>query len=377
MKSLFSSRRTKVALAAAAVTAMLFAVSGCGQKKQAQQGPQETLVKSMHVIKRDTPIVYDYTGFVEATQNMELKAQVTGRITAKYFKGGDTVTAGQPLYEIDSRTYQANLLNAKAAYNMAAADAERYTTLYKQNAISKQTLDNALTHRDQAKAALINAEVNMTDTTVVAPFTGRIDTTCMEVGNYVTQGQNVLAKISNTDPVFINFSISEPEYLKLTKNTSGGALDNLTAVLSDGSTYEMKGKVAEVNKGLSDGTGTLTVKALFDNPKKRLLPGMFAHIRAESGIKKDAILIPKRAIVEMLYKKFVFVVGEDKKVVMTEVVTGQSVDRMYVVESGLKGNENIVVEGTAKIRNGAAVKAMPITEKDLDTTDVADKEAKK
>lgn len=367
------SKRAKQAAGAVLAASLLFVMAGCGKEQpKQQQGAQATVVKSMKVIQRDTPMVYEYTGFVEATQNMELKAQVTGRITAKYFKGGDTVAAGQALYEIDSRTYQAALINAKAAYNMAAADAERYTNLYNQNAISKQVLDNALTLKEQTRANLINAEVNMNDTTVRAPFAGRIDTNCMEVGNYVTQGQNILAKISNTNPVFINFSISEPEYLKLTKNETGGALDNLTAVLSDGSTYEFKGKVAEVNKGLTDGTGTLTIKALFDNPNRTLLPGMFAHIKCNSGIAKGAILIPKRAIVEMLYKKFVFVVGADKKVTMTEVITGQSVDRMWVVEKGLKGDETIVVEGTGKMRNGALVKDTTITEKDLDTTDVAD-----
>ena len=365
MMSFIRSRQAKQALVAAAVVTTLLAVAGCGQKQQAQTA-QTAVVRSMQVIKRDTPIVYEYTGFVEATKNMELKAQVTGRITAKYFKGGDTVTAGQPLYEIDARTYQANLLSAKANYNMAAADAERYTTLYNQNAISKQTLDNALTLRDQAKAALLNAEVNMNETTVVAPFTGRIDTTCLEVGNYVTQGQNVLATISNTDPVFVKFSIAEPEYLRLSKNTAGGALDNLVAVLSDGTTYEHKGKVAEVNKGLSDGTGSLTVKAMFPNPDRRLLPGMFAHVKCDSGIAKDAMLIPKRALVEMLYKKFVYVIGADKKVKMVEITTGQPVGRLLMVTSGLKGEETIVVEGTAKLRNDVVVKAETMKEEDLD-----------
>ncbi len=365
MMSFIRSRQAKQALVAAAVVTTLLTVAGCGQKQQAQTA-QTAVVRSMQVIKRDTPIVYEYTGFVEATKNMELKAQVTGRITAKYFKGGDTVTAGQPLYEIDARTYQANLLSAKANYNMAAADAERYTTLYNQNAISKQTLDNALTLRDQAKAALLNAEVNMNETTVVAPFTGRIDTTCLEVGNYVTQGQNVLATISNTDPVFVKFSIAEPEYLRLSKNTAGGALDNLVAVLSDGTTYEHKGKVAEVNKGLSDGTGSLTVKAMFPNPDRRLLPGMFAHVKCDSGIAKDAMLIPKRALVEMLYKKFVYVIGADKKVKMVEITTGQPVGRLLMVTSGLKGEETIVVEGTAKLRNDVVVKAETMKEEDLD-----------
>ena len=378
MMSFIRSRRAKVALATAAIATMLFAVSGCGQKQQqAPQGAQATLVKSMKVIKRDTPLVYEYTGFIEANREMELRTQVTGQITGKFFKGGDRVSSGQVLYTIDSRTYEANLINAKATYEMAAADAERYTTLYNQNAISKQVLDKAVTAREQARAALLNAQTNMSETSVRAPFDGRIDTASVEVGNYVTQGQTVLTKISDTNPVNTKFSVSEPEYLAITAANDGkAALDDLHLVLSDGTAYEGTGRIIEVNRGISNNTGTITVKAQFDNPNRRLLPGMFTHIKAVGGIKKDAILIPQRSVVEMLYKKFVFVVGPDKKVKMTEVTTGNIVDRLFIVESGLKGDETIVVEGTAKLRNDATVKEQVITEKDLDTTDKIEGKAK-
>ena len=384
MFSFIRSCRGKKALAASLAVAMMLTVAGCAKKEQAPA--QATLVKTMQVIKRDTPIVYDYTGFVQAQQEMELKAQVSGQITGKFFKGGDTVVAGQKLYTIDQRTYQANLLNAqaglanaRAALAVAALDAERYTKLYANNAVSKQVLDNALMQRDQAQAAvnaqealLENAQISMTDTTVTAPFTGRIDTTALEVGNFVTAGQTTLTKISNTNPVYVQITMAEPEYLKLSasKNSDGGAaLDNLSAVLSDGSTYDLKGKIAEVNRGINDNTGTLTIKALFDNPARRLLPGMFAHIQATAGIQQNALLIPKRAVTEMLYKKFVYVVGSDNKVTMKEITLGPSVGRLYMVESGLTGDETLVVEGTGKVRQGAEVKPQPMTEADLDTTE--------
>ena len=384
MFSSLRSSRAKKAVAAALAATFVLAASGCGQKQQ-QGAKQATLVKTMQVIKRDTPLVYDYTGFVQAQQEMELKAQVSGQITGKYFKGGDNVSAGQTLYAIDQRTYQANVLNAqaglanaRAALANAAMNAERYSTLYAQNAVSKQVLDNAIMQRDQAQASvnaqeaiLENAQINMTDTSVAAPFSGRIDTTALEVGNYVTAGQTTLAKISNTDPVFVQFSIAEPEYLQLSAahdNSGAASLDNLTVVLSDGSTYDLKGNVAEVNRGINDNTGTLTVKALFKNPAHRLLPGMFAHVQATAGTKQNALLIPKRAVVELMYKKFVYIVGSDNKVTMKEVTLGPSVGRFYMVESGLNGDETIVVEGTGKIRQGAEVNPQPMTEADLDTT---------
>ncbi len=375
------SRSGRAAVAAlAAVT--VFSLAGCGGEKAA--APQATLVKSMQVIKRDTPLVYDYTGFVQAQQEMELKAQVSGQITGKYFNGGDTVTAGQVLYTIDPRTYRANLLqaqanlaNARAALATAAVDAERYTKLYEQNAVSKQSLDNAIMARDQAQAsvdaqlALVeNAQIDMSETNVTAPFTGRIDTTALEVGNYVTDGQTVMATISNTDPVFVEFSMAEPEYLKLAAAQSGRSapLENLSIVLSDGSTYELPGRIAEVNRALTANTGTLTIKALFDNPNRVLLPGMFAHVQATAGTKEDALLIPQRAVTELMYKKFVYVIGADNKVEMREVTLGPRVGRLWMVEGGLNGDETLVVEGTGKVTAGALVNPEPMTEAELDTT---------
>lgn len=377
MYSFIRSCRGKKALSVSLAVAVMLTVAGCAQKQQAPQ--QATLVKTMQVIKRDTPLVYDYTGFVEAQQEMELKAQVTGQITGKFFKGGDVVTEGQSLYTIDPRTYQANLLNAqaglanaRAALANAALDAERYSKLYEQSAVSKQVLDNAVMMRDQAQAAvnaqealLQNAQKDMNETTVTAPFAGRIDTTALEVGNFVTAGQTVLAKISDTNPVFIKFSVAETEYLKLLN--ANNSLDNLRAVLADGSTYELTGRVSEVNRGINDATGTMTIRALFENPNRKLLPGMFAHIRAIGGEKNDAMLIPQRAVVELMYKKFVYVIGSDNKVSMKEVTLGQKVDRMVIVESGLQGDEIVVVEGTGKVRQGAEVQPQPMTEADLDT----------
>lgn len=377
------NRSGKAAVAAlAAVT--VFSLAGCGGEKAA--APQATLVKSMQVIKRDTPLVYDYTGFVQAQQEMELKAQVSGQITGKYFNGGETVQAGQILYTIDPRTYRANLLqaqanlaNARAQLANASVDAERYTKLYEQSAVSKQTLDNAIMARDQAQASvnaqeamLENAQIDMNETNVTAPFTGRIDTTALEVGNYVTDGQTTMATISNTDPVFVEFSMAEPEYLKLANTAvdrgQAAPLENLSIVLSDGTTYDLPGRIAEVNRALTANTGTLTIKALFDNPNRVLLPGMFAHVQATAGTRANALLIPQRAVTELMYKKFVCVIGADNKVEMREVTLGPRVGRLWMVESGLNGDETIVVEGTGKITAGALVNPEPMTEAELDTT---------
>ena len=361
----------------------LLALAGCGSKQAA--APQETLVKTMQVIKRDTPITYEYSSFVEAQKEIDLKARVSGMITEKHFNGGDTVEQGQLLYVIDPRSYQAaslnyqaQLANAEAGLSTARLDAERYQKLYDQGAISKQSYDNAMSALQQneaqvaAQQALLSAaQVDVGETNVVAPFSGRISTTDVAVGTFVTSGQTVLSTISNTDPVLVKFNISEEEYLRVmaaAKANGTTPLESLKLKLADDSEYPFEGRLTQVDRGISEGTGTLTLKAEFANPSKLLLPGMFAHLQANVGTKKDALLVPQRAVSDIMYKYFVYVVDADNKVSMKEVKLGARVGRMWVVEGGLDGSETIIVEGIQKVKTGSSVKAQTMTEAELDNS---------
>lgn len=372
-------------LAVSLAIAGLFVFAGCGNKQAQQQKKTGAVaVKSMQVIKRDTPNLYEFTGFVEAQQEANITANVSGKITSKNFNGGDWVEAGQVLFSIDQRTYRANVLNAQASVASARTelarletDAQRYAKLYEQHAVSRQAYDLALAQRDQAQAAvkarealLENAQISMGDTDVRAPFAGKISTSDLSVGNYVTAGQTVLATMSNTNPVRIKFSISENEYLALAKaHTDAGvnSLQDLKLVLSDGTVYEGSGAVDQVNREISGNTGALTLKARFSNDSNILLPGMFARLQANAGTRKNAVLIPQRAVKEMLYKKFVFVIGNDNKVDMREVTLGARVGKLWLVEKGLNGDETIVVEGIQKVNKGSEVKATAMTEAELST----------
>lgn len=373
----------KKVMALALAVASVLALTGCSGKQAA--APAETLVKTMQVIKRDTPIIYEYSGFVEAQNEVQMKARVTGMITEKYVNGGDKVEKGQLMFVIDPRSYQASSWNYQAQVASAQADlsrvrrdAERYQKLYEQGAVSKQTLDNTMAELEQSeakvqaqKALLASAQVDLGETNVVAPFSGKVSANDLAVGTFVTAGTTVLATISNSDPVRVKFSLAEAEYLKLmgAKTADGTApLENLTIVLADGSTYPLKGKLTQVDRSISEGTGTLTLKAEFDNPDKILLPGMFAHLQANIGTKKDALLVPQRAVTEIMYKTFVYVVNSENKVEMKEVKLGARVGRMWVVESGLDGTETVIVEGIQKVKKGSAVKAETMTEQDLDTS---------
>lgn len=371
-------------LAVSLAIAGLFVFAGCGNKQAQQQKTGAVAVKSMQVIKRDTPNLYEFTGFVEAQQEANITANVSGKITSKNFNGGDWVEAGQVLFSIDQRTYRANVLNAQAGVASARTelarletDAQRYAKLYEQHAVSRQAYDLALAQRDQAQATvkarealLEDAQISMGDTDVRAPFAGKISTSDLSVGNYVTAGQTVLATMSNTNPVRIKFSISENEYLALAKaHTDAGvnSLQDLKLILSDGTVYEGSGAVDQVNREISGNTGALTLKARFSNDSNILLPGMFARLQANAGTRKNAVLIPQRAVKEMLYKKFVFVIGNDNKVDMREVTLGARVGKLWLVEKGLNGDETIVVEGIQKVNKGSEVKATAMTEAELST----------
>ena len=344
-------------LAVALAVSGLLLFAGCGNKQAQQKAPAAVAVKTMQVIKRDTPNVHEFTGFVEAQQEAKLTANVSGKITSKSFNGGDWVEAGQVLFTIDQRTYQANLLNAQAGlaaarteYNRLVADAERYKKLYEQNAVSKQQYDLSIAQRDSAQAQvtaheaiLENARINMGDTEVKAPFSGRISTSDLSVGNFVAAGQTVLATMSNTNPVRIKFSMSENEYLQLSKahsDSGAKALEDLKLILSDGSVYTGAGVVDQVDREIGSGTGALTLKARFSNDNNRLMPGMFARLQANAGTIKNAMLIPQRAVREM-------------------------VGKLWLVEKGLNGDETLVVEGVQKVNKGSEVKPAAMTEADL------------
>ena len=368
--------------------ACLFVINlaGCG-KKQAQTGAKEVNVKAMKVIKRDTPLTYDYTGFVEAKDEVQIKSRVTGTIVQKLVNGGDVVEAGQLLYVIDPRNYQnsvlqaqANLANAQANLANVQRDQARYQTLYDQGAVAKQTLDNYNMQLQQAQgsvaaqeALVASAQVDMGETNIVAPFAGKVDTNCLNEGTVVTAQTTVLTSISNSNPMRVKFSLAENDYLKLMNgNTAnGGELKDITLQLSDGSVYPQKGTVNQVDRSVDSTTGTLTLKAQFPNPTGVLLPGMFARITVVGSTRPNAILIPQRAVTDLMYKHFVNVINSENKIEMREVKLGVRIGRLWMVESGLDGTETIVVEGTQKVAKGSSVKPEMITEKDLDTGDTS------
>ena len=353
--------------------ALLFLIfsSGCGKSQTGSAPPP--VVKVIEVRQQSVPITMEFVGQVEALDEVQVRTRVSGQIVKRFVPGGQYVKQGQALFQIDPQVYEMNVLDAsaqmadsEAALSRVRQNVARLERLVLADAISRQQYDNALAEEKQliarvnsAQARLRRAELDLKDTIVVAPIEGQMDTTNLSVGNYVQQGVTVLVTISAPDPVLVRFSLSENEYLRLVRNESAVSQpedDPLQIALEDGSIYPFKGKVVQSDRGLASGTGTLTLKAKFPNPKGLLLPGMFARVQAVTETRSNAILVPQRAVQDLMGKPMITIVGEGEKTEMRAVTTGVRIGRMWLVEEGLKSGERIIVDGVQKVRPGETVK---------------------
>lgn len=362
-----------------ALLVVLF-TAGCS-KQQAARPPQEVAVKAMQVLQKDTPVTYEYVGEIVAKDEVQIKAQVSGNIARKLIKGGDTVRAGQPLFEIDQRNYAAAVADAEAQVAHAQAslsnirrDVARYQSLANQGGVAAQVLDTSLSQAEQAqsqlnayRAKLDQARNNLADTVIVSPVDGRIGVGEISVGAFVQAGSTSLATVSTVDPVQVRFSISENEYLKFSRlgNSPDAWGQNLKLILSDGTEYPLPGHLEQTDRGLANQTGTLAMKAVFGNPKQLLVPGMFAKIVAVGETRQGAVLIPQRAVQEMLGKTFVTVVGGNSEAVTKPVKLGPKVGNLQIVEEGLTSQDVVVVEGFMKAQPGTPLKVTMIGLNDL------------
>lgn len=359
---------------------LLIITTGCS-KPQTARPPQEVAVKAMQVIQKDSPVTYEYVGQIVAKDEVQIQARVSGNIARKLVKGGDTVRAGQPLFEIDQRQYtaavadaQAQVAQAQASHSNVRRDVSRYRSLAAQGGIAAQTLDTSMSQAEQAQALvnayqakLAQAENDLADTVIVSPVDGRIGVGELSAGRFVQAGSTVLATVSTVDPVQVRFSMSENEYLRFARIGSSPDAwgQNLKLALSDGSEYPLAGQLEQIDRGMANQTGTLTMKASFGNPQHLLVPGMFARIMATGETRKDALLIPQRAVQELLGKTFVTVVSADSKAETRPVKMGPKIGSLQIVEEGLSLQDVVIVEGFAKAQPGTPLKTTMIGPDDL------------
>lgn len=380
---LFAKQKKPLALLAALALSASMLFAGCGSQQQ-QQAANVSQVKAMKVLQQDTPVASQYAGQIAGRDEVKVQSKVSGNVVEKYFHGGDYVTAGQPLYRIDSRQYesavlqaQATLAQSEATLSNAQTDLYRDQELLASDAISEQQVTtqqanvNAYSAAAAANAALLQkARQDLDDTVIYAPMSGQLSVDDVAVGTFAAAGSTNLVTIGTTDPVFVEFSISESEYLKFKNiqamqsgSDKGGVQVSIT--LSDGSAYPYDGRIVQADRALAQNTGTLMVKALFQNPNGLLLPGMFARVKLTGETVPNAILVPQRAVQQLLGKSFVMVVNGDNKSEARTVTLGQKVGSYYIIKDGLSASDTVIVEGLSNLQEGKDLAVTMVTAGDM------------
>lgn len=354
--------------------------SGCKTQTQTQQPPAppppEVIV--VPVIQRDVPIYFEWMGTTDGYVNAQIRPRVQGYLYARDYKEGSLVKAGDLMFSIDPREYQAaldqakgNLAQAEANLGKTQLDVARYTPLAKEGAISQQELDNAVqAHQankalvEAARAAVEQAKLNLGWTKVISPIDGIAGISVAQIGDLVTPS-TLLTTVSQVDPIKVYYPISEREYLHFARRIRAieqgriGEKVPLELTLADGSVYAEHGTFSLADRQVDLRTGTITVQGLFPNPGNILRPGQYAKIRVAAEMKKGALLVPQRAVQELQGIYRLAIVGPDNKVALRVVKVGERVDNLWIIEEGLNPHDRVIIEGLQKIKDGASVNPQP------------------
>jgi membrane fusion protein (multidrug efflux system) len=363
-----------------------FALAACGQKQAGGMPQAPVKVMAVTVAPSSTIAYADKVGEVRGSQEVDLRARVGGILLKTHFEDGSLVEQGQLLFSIDAREFRAQVASAQARVAAAEAnlfrarqDVARYKPLLADEAISRQVYDNAVAAAEQAqaevsasKAALQESQLGLDYAEVRSPLSGRIGVAQVFPGGLVTAGQTVLATLSSDDPAWVYFTISEAELLAFEKRHQGRAVApddpqlNVQLILSDGSFYALPGRINFSDRALDPATGTYRLRATFPNPDHRLLPGLFARVRATGGEIKDALIVPDRAVQEQLGRYFLTVVGAGDKAELRPVEVGPRFGNRQVIKSGIAAGDRVVVEGIQKARPGQPLQVVAVTLEDFD-----------
>jgi membrane fusion protein (multidrug efflux system) len=354
--------------------------SACSTEKE-KPTPPPPGVTVTPVVQKTVPIYQDWVGTMTGNIDADIRPKVDGFLLSRLYQEGSFVKKGQPLFRLDPRQAQASVEQAQAHLERAQAglaqaqiDINRYTPLVAQKAVSQAELDKANSSKraasaevDAAQASLDNAKLNQGWTTVVSPISGIAGIAKVGIGDLMTPN-TVMATVSAVDPIYVDFSITEQDYLRFVRDKIGRrAGEDIQLILGDGTTFPHRGKVLVVNRAVDSRTGTIEVRAEFPNPGNILRPGQYARIRAVTEERKDALLVPQRAIAELQGIYQVGVVGADNKVAIKIVKLGPQFADMWVVDSGLAPGDNVVVDGLQRLRDGMTVAPTPYKDTQSDS----------
>lgn len=367
------------------LTAVLLAGCGQGNKDAVAVAPPLAQVGVVTVALGDVGLMTELPGRLEASRVAQVRARAAGILQKRLFKEGSDVKAGQALFTIDSAPYaavyasaQASLARAQANLEQATSLAQRLQPLVKANAVSKQEFANAEAAQKQAeadvavgKAAVQTAKITLDYAAVTAPISGRIGRALVTEGALVGQGEfTQLAVIQQINPMYINFTQSAAEVMKLRKALEAGQLKRASGdeavkvrlVLEDGSVYSQAGRLLFSDLSVDQATGQITLRAEVPNPKGQLLPGLYVRVQLEQALASNAMLLPQQAVTRSAQGDTVMVVASDGKVAPRKIKVGESQGNRWVILDGLQAGEQVMVDGFQKLRGPAPVKPVPWTD---------------
>jgi RND family efflux transporter MFP subunit len=354
----------------------ILGVTGCSQSQAAIRLPDtEALVATP--VQRDVPVHKEWIATTDGFVNAEIRPQVSGYIIRQDYTEGAVVRKGQVLFEIDPRPFEAALERAKGELAQAEAqlgkstiDVERDTPLAEKKAIPKEKLDNEIQAKLAGQAAVATgqaaverAELDLGWTRVTSLVDGVAGIAEVQMGNLV--GPQVrLTSVSQVDPIKVYFPVSEQEYLRAKHlSTTGPEMELFNSapelILADGTVYPHKGRILLTDRQVDPNTGTIRLMAAFPNPGNILRPGQYGRVRIQTSIKKNAILVPQSAVKELQGGCQVGVVGADKKASIRSVKVGEKIGNMWVIDDGLKLNDQVIVQGIDKVKDGTVVVPRP------------------
>lgn len=351
-------------------------------------------VKTAHPFEKEIYPKYSTTGRIEANLSVDIIARVSGWLQKRYFEEGDVVKKGQKLYLIEPDEYVLAAKNARASVNENTAvfknsqiELNRATELLKEDLVSREYYDNALTERNKYRAQLDGsiaelqkANLNLSYTNITSPMDGRIGKTNYSVGNYVTPSTGAIAQIYSTSPMKVTFPMKSGDFVELKKfyiqqekekkkvkvkglvesKDSKQSPVSIILGLSDGSTYEKEGVIEFVDNKIDESTGTVTLRAVFDNPDELLVPGDYVNITIRVNIPQKVMLIPQSATKTDVGTGYYVWVVKDGKTVKKDIVVNESIDNNWIVESGLDYTDDVIMEGIQEIfKTGQEVKTTP------------------
>jgi membrane fusion protein (multidrug efflux system) len=340
--------------------------TGCGRNNVApQMPPPQVGVVVIH--PRAAALTAELPGRTAPYRISEVRPQVSGIVLKRLFTEGSEVKSGQPLYQIDPAPYQASYNNATAALMTSKAKAERYGMLLKQSAIAPQDYDDVLAAYKQAAANAQSARINLGYTRIIAPIEGRIGISSVTEGALVTAGQTTaLTTVQMLDPIYVNIPQSSTQLLALRQAIASGEINKdaqevsgVALWLEDGSKYPLQGKLEFTDVTVDPNTGAVTLRAIFPNPHHVLLPGMYVRAVVDEGVAPKAILAPQQGVSrDTRGQPTAWVVGAGNKAELRDLQVSRSVGNEWLVTSGLKDGDRLVVEGTLNLRPGIPVRAV-------------------